>query len=125
MLHADLARVRALCARLRELIIHRSGGWDDAPARHELELYCRGMQAEIDDAQCRAAFKSLAQYGADLFSVDRHARFARKNTSGADFLRLQILRELEALQSRLLAIETARSASMPGAPGRGDDSRDS
>ena len=76
-------------------------------------------------ADLRTAFASLAEYGADLFSVDRHARFARKNTSDADFLRLQILRELEALQSRLRAIEAARRAALPGAPGRDGRLRDS
>ncbi|MND08823.1 hypothetical protein D3C83_317220 [compost metagenome] len=46
---------------------------------------------------------------AELFSTDGHNKWARKSMSGADYLRLQILISLEALNTRLFFIDTLRS----------------
>lgn len=123
MTHPDLERACDLCAKLRELIIHRSGGWDDAQARRKLQVYCRGIEAEADDDECRQRTQRLLEQGAALFSPDGHAKFALRSTPGADFLRLQMLREIDALQSRLVAMEAARNASLPGAAGKDKDFR--
>ncbi len=51
----------------------------------------------------------------DLFSREGHLKWNRRNMSGADYLRLQILIALEAVNTRLFFIDTlrARTSQMP------------
>lgn len=51
----------------------------------------------------------MLEHAADLYSREGHGRWARAKMSGADYLRLQILIALEALDTRLFFIETQRN----------------
>ena len=101
MANTDLKELRACYSRLRDLVIQNSGGWDDAQTRARIETLCQGGMDALDDAECRA--QALAALG------DGHNKWARKNMSGADYLRLQMLISLEALNTRLFFIDTLRS----------------
>ena len=48
----------------------------------------------------------------DLYSAENHAKWARRNMSGADYLRLQILIALEGVNTRLFFIDTMRARSL-------------
>ena len=109
MADTDLKAVREHYARLRELVIHNSGGWNDAGSRAEVERLCRAGMAALDDAECRERLRAVQAQARDLFSEDGHVKWGRKNVSGADYLRLQILIALEALNTRLFFIDTLRS----------------
>ena len=108
-MHKDLKQLREYYATLRELVIHRSGGWDDAESRSKVEALCAAGISALDDAECRERLRSVVAQANDLFSEDGHQKWARKNMSGADYLRLQILIALEALNTRLFFIDTLRS----------------
>lgn len=105
----DLKEVRECYATLRDLVIHRPGGWNDAESRAKAERLCRAGMAAIDDAECRERLRAVLSQASELFSEDGHCKWARKNMSGADYLRLQILIALEALNTRLFFIDTLRS----------------
>ena len=90
---------------MRDLIIrHRGGSPDDRVLRRLWDL-SRKAAAAIDDGNCRSLLSAIEGYGAQLFSESGHLKFARAEMSGAHFLRLQILRELDAFHMRLLQLQ--------------------
>ena len=109
MPNRDLKEVREYYATLRELVIHNSGGWDDVDSRTKVERLCTAGMAAIDDPDCRERLRTVQSQAADLFSRSGHQKWARKSMSGADYLRLQMLIALEALNTRLFVIDTLRN----------------
>ena len=109
MANTDLKALRTCYSRLRDLVIQNSGGWDDAQTRARIETLCQGGMDALDDAECRERLRAVLAQAAELFSCDGHNKWARKNMSGADYLRLQMLISLEALNTRLFFIDTLRS----------------
>jgi hypothetical protein len=107
--NTDLKQVREYYATLRELVIHNSGGWDDVDSRTRVERLCAAAMAAIDDAECRERLRAVRNQAAELFSREGHLKWARKNMSGADYLRLQMLIALEALNTRLFFLDTLRN----------------
>jgi len=108
VIQKDLKQLREYYATLRELVIHHSGGWDDVATRTEVQRLCNAGISALDDPECRERLRSVIAQAEDLFSHDGHHKWARKNMSGADYLRLQMLIALEALNTRLLFIDTLR-----------------
>ena len=111
MVFPDLDEARRHHAALLEIIIHRPGGWADSASRNRVVELCREAGSAVDDAQCVKQIEAVAGYAADLFSEQAHRRWDRGNTSGADFLRLEIVRALHSYSCRLSAIEAGRRAS--------------
>ena len=91
---------------MRDLIIrHRGGSLDERVLRKLLDL-SRKAAAAVDDGNCRSLLSAVEGYGAQLFSESGHLKWARAaEMSGAHFLRLQILRELDAFHMRLLQLQ--------------------
>jgi len=109
MSYKDLREVRNCYTALRELIIRTNGGWDDVESRAKVAGLCNAGVGALDDAECRERLRAVQAQAAELFSRDGHLKWTRKNMSGADYLRLQILIALEALNTRLFFIDTLRS----------------
>jgi hypothetical protein len=95
---------------MRALIIHHLGGHEDGETLSKLREMSRKAAAAIDDVDRKSLLRLVDGYGADLFSKSGHLKWARTHVSGADFLRLQILRELDAFHARLLQLEATRNA---------------
>jgi hypothetical protein len=96
---------------MRDLIIHRLGGSRDERTLRKLQDLSRKAASAIDDSDCKRLLSAVDGYGADLFSESGHLKWAQTQISGANFLRLQILRELDAFRARLLQLqfETTRN----------------
>jgi hypothetical protein len=108
MAHRDLRDARMAYAALRELIVAKDGGWDDAASRVRAARLCGEGIAALDDAVCREQLRAVAAHARDLYSSDRHHRWARNSMSGANYLRLQILIALETFNTRLFFIAALR-----------------
>jgi len=117
MSYADLDRALACCRAMRELVIHRPGGWADTQSLAEVQRLCRAAAAAVDDAECAAPLGALEEHAADLFSEGGHRKWAQRSAPGADILRLRMLRELDWLRARLHELESARDAAMQTWPG--------
>ena len=109
MAYTDLKELRTCYSSLRDLVIQNSGGWEDAETRARIEALCQEGIDALDDAECRDRLRAVLAQAGELFSSEGHNKWARKNMSGADYLRLQILISLEALNTRLFFIDTLRS----------------
>jgi hypothetical protein len=115
--YTDLKQVRETYVTLRELVIQNPGGWDDAATRLKAERLCHaGMQA-LDDAECRERLRTVLAQARELFSREGHLKWTRARMSGADYLRLQILIGLEAVNTRLFFIDAIRGRASSQQPG--------
>jgi len=110
MPYQDLDGARAHYHALRGLIIHHPGGWRDEIVLRKLEYTCRAAADATGDRECRKHIGAIEDYCQELYSAAEHLKWAHGHTSGADYLRLQILRELDAFNDRLSVIEAARDA---------------
>ena len=104
----DLHEVRELYKRLRELVIQNPGGWDDAASRERIEALCNAGIAALDDVECQERLRTVEEQARELYSRGGHRAWQRSNMSGADYLRLQILIALEAVNTRLFFIDAHR-----------------
>ena len=109
MAYTDLNQVRECYARLRELVIQKTGGWEDVESRTKVERLCEAAMEALDDNECRQRLRAVQVQAAELFSREGHLKWKRRNMSGADYLRLQILIALEAVNTRLFFIDTVRA----------------
>ena len=115
MAYTDLTEVRACYSQLRELVIHNGGGWEDVESRDKVERLCEAGIVALEDSECRERLRTVRTQARDLFSREGHLKWNRRNMSGADYLRLQILISLEAVNTRLFFIDAqrARTTAMP------------
>ena len=109
MAYTDLTEVRECYSRLRELVIHNPGGWEDVDSRAKVDRLCEAGIVALDDTECRERLRAVRTQARELFSRDGHLKWTRRNMSGADYLRLQILIALEAVNTRLFFIDTLRA----------------
>jgi hypothetical protein len=110
MSYADIDAAKKHYSAMRELIIHHRGGWNDEPLRIRLQQMSLQAADAVSDSESRLLLSGIDDYAADLFSETGHQKWARKQMSGADFLRLQILRDLDAFHARLFQLEASRNA---------------
>jgi hypothetical protein len=111
MAYEDLEAALAHYQAIRSEIIHHPGGWRDEILLRKLDLACEAAVLAVDDRECKVHIGAVEDYCRQLYSTAAHLEWARGQTSGADHLRLRILRELEAFRARVLEIETLRDAS--------------
>jgi hypothetical protein len=101
----------AYCERIRDLILHHSGGWADGEALHKFRLLSHAAARAADDAECAELMRAADEYAAGLFSDSAHHKWARGRTPGADVLRLCILSKLDAVRERLIGVPDAAGRS--------------
>jgi hypothetical protein len=115
LVYKDIKQVRGYYAALREAVILNNGGRDDAKTRARIEELCAAGTSALDDQECHERLRAVREHAGELFSASGHLKWARKNMTGADYLRLQILIALEALNTRLFFIQALRDRVMAGA----------
>lgn len=108
----DLQIARRQCQEMRDLIVHRGGGWRDERLLQKLQELSRAATSAVEDREFRERLGTVEDYASALFSDDQHQGWARHQMSGIDFLRQYILRELDALLARLQTIEAGRENAM-------------
>lgn len=117
-MYKDIKEVREHYSTLRELVMQHSGGWEDADSLAKVEGLCGAAIAALADAECHERLRAVCTQAGELFSREGHLKWARKSLTGADYLRLQILIALEAVNTRLFFIETVRSRASLQQPGQ-------
>jgi hypothetical protein len=100
--YARRAVIEEHCSKLRELILLNTGGWEDQRSLQRFQVLLRAAEARSADPACRALIRTLEERARELFSEHDHAKWAQGSTSGTDYLRLQILRDLDTLAALLV-----------------------
>ena len=109
MSYADIEDARRRHAALKDMFAHHRGDWSvGADELRRVEGLCREAAAAMNDAQCGEEMGIVGDYAAELFSCGEHRKWASESMSGAEFLRLQILKALDSFHSRLYSIEAIR-----------------
>jgi hypothetical protein len=90
----DLDEARRRFSALEDLVIHKPGGWADEDTLRKARALLASARAAFDDPECRAVLAAIEPLLADLYSESGHQKWNHSKTSGRDFLRLRILREL-------------------------------
>jgi len=108
MSFSDLDDARKHHAALLEIFIHNTGGWADRESLRKIVELCRAAVSAIDDSECGENVRAIAECAAKLFSEQAHRKRDSGSMSGADSLRLEILRALHSFKRRLAEIEAAR-----------------
>jgi hypothetical protein len=106
--YTDLKQVRETYVTLRELVIRNPGGWDDVASLTKTRRLCNAATEALEDPECRERLHTLVVQAGDLYSPAGHLKWARTKMSGADYLRLQMLIMLEAVNTRLFFLENER-----------------
>jgi hypothetical protein len=118
-MYKDLRDLREYYSTLRELVMRHAGGWDDADSRVKVDGLCGAAMAVLDDIECRERLRAVRSHAAELYSREGHLKWGRAGMTGADYLRLQILIALEAVNTRLFFIETLRNRAAAAAAPEG------
>jgi hypothetical protein len=109
MQFSDGCEAQQCRAALLEIVIHSAGGRRDGRSLAKVERLCAAAMAVVeDDAECAAHVDAVAHYARALFSERAHRKWDRGSITGADFLRLEIVRTLHCLNRRLCALEERR-----------------
>jgi len=117
---ADLDEARRRFSALEELVIHHPGGWADEQALRKSRVLLAAARGALDDPECRATLSAIEPLLNDLYSAAGHRKWDHVQTSGRDFLRLRILRDLSVLDQHLAAIEQQRRSQSGAGPFGGD-----
>jgi hypothetical protein len=111
MSYPDIEEARRSHVALKQMFAQHRGDWSLGPDElRRVEELCREAAAAINDAQCGEEMGIVGDYAAELFSCGEHRKWASESMSGAEFLRLQILKALDSFHSRLYSIEAIRRA---------------
>ncbi|HEY2337602.1 MAG TPA: hypothetical protein VGI18_09600 [Burkholderiales bacterium] len=109
--YADIDEARRRHAELKEMFSSHRADWaTGAGELQRIENLCREAAAAINDPQCREEMGIVGDYAAELFGRGEHRKWESESMSGAEFLRLQILKALDSFHSRLYSIEAIRHA---------------
>lgn len=109
MPYLDLELAGSRCRALRDFIILSPGGRDDLSARQRVQELLSALNEAVEDDECERLIREIAGHAAELFSAQGHRSWRTGVTSGADVLRLQILRTLDTYHARLSAIAAGRA----------------
>ena len=75
----------AQCGRIRQLLLHRSGGWADTAALTEFRAITFAASRAADDRECAGMMRSADRYALDLFSRSAYENWATAQLSGKGF----------------------------------------
>ena len=109
MSYPDLEEARRHHTALRDLFLRDSEASGRTSLR-QVETLCRAAASAVDDPYCREEMGIVADFAAEFFSQRVHRKYESESLNGAEFLRRQILRSLDAYVSRLHSLEAVRRA---------------
>ena len=104
----NILTLRNCYSALREFVIRNPGGSEDADMCAKVQRLCEAGAATLDDAEVRERLRSVLWRARDMYSSDAHRKWERPHMSGAEYLRLQILIDLEGLNTRLFFLDARR-----------------
>jgi hypothetical protein len=111
MSYPDIDEARVRHAALKEIFANHRGDWTQgADELRRVEQLCREAAAAVNDPQSREEMGIVGDYAAEIFARGEHRKWESESMSGAEFLRLQILKALDSFHSRLYSIEAIRRA---------------
>lgn len=110
MLDAELAEAERHLQRLEELLSQSAPGRDSAAALSAISRAHTTLSALIPDIVFRDRLAELQTYVEVTFSNTAHVACSPASPTGAQWLRIQVTRALNALDARLRMLRQNRQA---------------
>lgn len=113
MPNADLENALHHLRAMQDLLAHRRGNVsanvDEAEVFAALELLSGSFSRLMSDCLCQQKLAELRGFTQALYSDKDQQRWSRASLTGGDFLRLQVLKSLNALDARIRTLFKIRS----------------
>jgi len=94
---------------MREILLNERSGWNDEQIRFVIRVFCDRARPLVGDLVCKTHLDAVAEYVAAQWPEAASKKWEASRVSRTQFLRQQILRELDAYAARLDVLETAAS----------------
>lgn len=108
MLYPDIEEARKHLAALQDLL---DAPQPPAQALGKIEIVCGSMARALPDVICKDKLRDLCFYARELLSGKPAVVWVRGPLTPAEFLRVQIVKSLNAVDARLRTIQAIRRAS--------------
>ena len=109
MAYNDLDNARDHYRGMRDLILNERSGWSEEQTLSVLRAFCERTRRLLNDEACNAHLDAVSDYAAATWSDAANRKWQQSHTSRSQFVRQQIVRELEGYAARLTALEKVRS----------------
>ncbi len=108
--HADLADAWRHLKRLESLFANNPGGRQQTAVLAAVRRRCAALAGAVRDVVVHDRLAELEMFAADLFSASAHHKWSRQEVTGAEWLRFQIYRTFNSLDTRLRMLRQVREA---------------
>ena len=92
---------------MRKLLVKQQSLWPTEQLRFVLRVFCEYAARLVSDLVCESHLATVAEYAAVHWSHNTERKWQASGLSPTQFLREQVLRELDAYAARLDALESA------------------
>ena len=108
--HADLAEGWRRLKRLERLFADNPGGHQQTAVLAAVRRGCAALAGAVRDVVVHDRLAELEIFAADLFSASAHHKWSRQEVTGVEWLRFQIYRTFNSLDTRLRMLRQVREA---------------
>jgi hypothetical protein len=106
----DLLEAWRCLKRLERILADNPGGRRQKAVLAAVRESCAAASKAVHDLVFNDRLAELETYATDLFSPSAHHKWSRQEVTGAEWLRFQIYRTCNALDTRLRMLRQAREA---------------
>jgi hypothetical protein len=108
--HSDLDYAQHYLILLTDLLAAIEGGrhWPGPMAR--MAFLCREAKAALSDLMWQDHLDDIRTFAHALFSDEEHACWAKGDLTGVEYLRVQVLKTLNQLSTRLTVLRSRRES---------------
>ena len=110
MQYPDLLEAWRCLKRLERILAEHPGGRRQKAVLAVVRESCAAASKAVHDLVFNDRLRELEVYATDLFSTSAHHKWSRQEVTGAEWLRFQIYRTCNALDTRLRMLRQAREA---------------
>jgi hypothetical protein len=114
--HGDLAEAWRCLKRLERLFAEHPGGREEKRTLAAVRGECASASRALRDLVFNDRLAELQTFAADLFSAAGHRKWARQEVTGPEYLRFQVYRTFNLLDTRLRMLRQIREGRPVGAP---------
>ena len=108
--HADLDYAQHYLILLSDLLATAEGGRYWPRVRAQVAFLCRAAKGALADLVWQDHMDDVASFAQALYSDDEHMGWARGDLTGVEHLRVQVLKTLNALSTRLTLLKSRRES---------------
>jgi len=111
---SDLAYAQHYLILLSDLLATAEGGRYWPRVRAQVAFLCKAGKAALSDLVWQDHLDDISNFAQALYSDEEHIGWARGDLTGVEYLRVQVLKTLNALGTRLTVLRSRRESQSLG-----------